>query len=161
MSYDYPMFKALWGIGKEEGAGAMAVRRAVFVEERGMDCEREFDLMDEFAAHLFVSDEAGVPIAAGRMYPEAGRVMLDRIAVMPDFRSLPYDDLVLRVMLYKAQQTELIDIAAAVEPGAEKLYIPFGFRIAGETLLRGEKTALYTVPRQNVIWDSACKHEKQ
>ena len=152
------MFKTVWGLGLQQGGDALKVRRAVFVCEQGYDENAEFDHNDGYAAHVFVSDENDAPIASGRMYPDGDRILMDRIAVMPAFRALPYDELVLRVMLYKAQQSQMREIAAAVYEGGEALYLPFGFKKAGDTTLRGLPAALLTVPRESVIWDSACKH---
>ena len=152
------MFKALWSLGRESD-GAFSVRRAVFVDELGFPDDAEFDALDDYAAHLFVSDEFDVPMAAGRMYPDGERVMIDRIAVMKDFRSLPYDDLVLRTMLYKAQQSAMQYICAAVYPESAGLYTPFGFKETAKTVLRCRDAVLLTVPRNAVIWDSPCKHE--
>lgn len=63
------------------------------------------------------------PIAAGRMYPslEHDAVRIDRLVVAPAFRGKQYDDLLLRVMLYKAQQMPFSAIEASVGEAEREL----------------------------------------
>ncbi|MEG1547523.1 MAG: GNAT family N-acetyltransferase [Clostridia bacterium] len=155
------MFKAIWSLGLNKFEYARAVREAVFVQERGIAEQEEFDWFDGIAAHLYVSDEADTPIAAGRLYPDGELTRLDRIAVMPDFRGLPYDDLVLRTMLYKAQQLGGDVIATQVLADEVAMYLPFGFTQTATKLMRGGEYAELTVMRDCVKWDSACKHDNK
>ncbi len=153
------MFKALWSFGLTDSENARAVREAVFVRERGIPAELEFDWFDGVAAHLFVSDEADTPIAAGRLYPDGLPVRMDRIAVMPEFRSMPYYDLVLRAMLYKAQDIAQAEIIALVPENEAALYAPFGFTLNGKRKNMGKCDYVELAVRpENIIWDSPCKH---
>lgn len=151
------MFMTEWTVGT--GAGftpVRALREAVRVREQGVLPEAEFDALDAFAAHLFVRTDAGEPIGSGRMYPcpERGAVRIDRLVVAPLFRGKLYDDLLLRVMLYKAQQMPFAAIEAAVEEAARPLFASFGFQPAD---VRASGATLLCVPRGSVVWPRACK----
>ena len=152
------MFKSSWIFGSLEAEAPLALRRKVFVEEQGIAESEEFDRFDGYAAHVFVEDEIS-PIAAGRMYPAGDFTYADRICVHPNYRKEPYDELVLRIMLDKAQQLAGKKIAALLTQEEAKLYIPFGFAPEGETIsARNGARKLYTVDRDSIIWDSPCKH---
>ncbi len=149
------MFMTEWTVG--EGAGFAPVRalREEAAAERGA-APAEFDGMDAFAAHLYVCTDGGAPIAAGRMYPcpERDAVRMDRLVVAAPFRGKMYDDLALRVMLYKAQQMPFAAIEALVSPEEQPLFSGFGFAPAGAE--RGGRI-LMRMPREAVVWDSVCK----
>lgn len=152
------MFEGHWQFGLHQGGDALALRRRVFVEEKGIPEAEEFDAFDEYAAHLFLRDmDTGAPIAAGRIYPDGEDTRIGRIAVLPEYRNEPYDEFVLRVLLDKAQtlagQRILIDADAA----EEALCLPFGFRETGEARQsRGAMRKTLFVPADGVIWHSAC-----
>ena len=75
---------------------------------------------------------------------------------VPAFRGKLYDDLLLRVMLYKAQQMPFSAIEASVGEAERELLTGFGFRPAGLPQT-GQDIVLF-VPCSGVIWNSACKH---
>jgi predicted GNAT family N-acyltransferase len=67
--------------GERERDDAFAVRRAVFVEEQGVDEDVEYDDHDATAVHV-VAYDAGDPIGAGRLREVADRVgKIERVAV--------------------------------------------------------------------------------
>lgn len=154
------MFMTEWTIGTGAGfAPVRALREMVRVQEQGVLSEVEFDALDAVAAHLFVHTDAGAPIAVGRMYPcpECDAVRMDRFIVAPAFRGKLYDDLLLRVMLYKAQQMPFATIEAVAQTTELPLFARFGFHDVKEAHAHGG--VLLAVPRNGVIWESACKHE--
>ena len=79
---------------------------------------------------------------------------IDRLVVAPLFRGKLYDDLLLRVMLYKAQQMPFAAIEAAVEEAARPLFASFGFQPAD---VQASGATLLCVPRGSVVWPRACK----
>lgn len=148
------MFKAIWSIGKEDFEPIEALRRQVNVAGQGIDEAMEFDGMDDFAGHVYVCEEDGTPIAAGRMYPTGSAMLIDRIAVMPEYELMPYGELVLRMLLFKAQELPQKTIEILVEKRRFELVERFGFTLKEN---RGEK-GLYACPADKVVWESACKH---
>ncbi|ELY72680.1 GNAT family N-acetyltransferase [Natrinema pallidum] len=79
---------------------AFAVRRAVFVEEQGVDEELEYDDHDETAVH-FVAYDGAEPIGAARLREyEAGVGKVERVAVRKSHR----DDGVGRALMNALEQ---------------------------------------------------------
>ena len=154
------MFSARFGFGIEEGAPALAVRRRVFVEERGVSEREEFDEFDAIAAHLLVWDEEkGQPIACGRMYPAGGDIHIGRIAVLPEYRGQMFDDLVLRAMLNRVDELPGARVLMDADAHEQLLLRPFGFAETGEAAFsRGAERKTMAVDRDKIVWDSPCKH---
>lgn len=76
-------------VGRSESIyeDALDVRKAVFVEEQGVDPEIEVDEHDETAIHLAAYDENGEPVGAGRFRTLDDRTgKVERIAVLADYR---------------------------------------------------------------------------
>ena len=143
------MFAAEWrmGAGAEP---ALALRRGVRVEGEGALEAEEFDALDEYAAHVYVYDpHSGDSIATGRLYPDNGDLVLGKITVSPAYSAPLYGDLVLRMLLFRAQQLPAGRIRAQVRPEQIPMLPPFGFVCDGEEPW---------VRRDDVVWDSPCKH---
>ncbi len=136
------MFKACWSLGREDFAGIEALRNAA-----GMPG----DAMDEYAAHVFVSDEDGTPIAAGRLHPVGEALRIDRIAAAHEFAALPYEELVLRILLYRARELPQEIIEVEPTPGIAALLPRFGFAFAGED------ARLMRCARSGITWFSQCE----
>jgi predicted GNAT family N-acyltransferase len=102
-----------------ERADAFAVRKAVFVEEQGVDPDLEYDEHDEAATH-FVAYGDG-PVGAARLRasdPGVGKV--ERVAVLADHRGEGVG---------RAVMTAVHD--AARERGFGELYLHAQTRVAG------------------------------
>lgn len=146
------MFQSKWEFGLA-AREALALRRAVLVEELGLPEAAAFDRYDEIAAHVYVWDSRG-PIAAGRIFPQGEATGLGAIVSAKDRRQEPFMDLVLRILLDKAQTLKGDPILAALRPGEAGLYLPFGFLKAED---RPDGLAIYSVPKDGVRWHSACQ----
>ncbi|MEF8899767.1 MAG: GNAT family N-acetyltransferase [Halovenus sp.] len=69
-------------------ADAFTVRRAVFIEEQGVDEAEEMDGRDETAVHYVVYDGVGQPVGTARLRPPEGDVAKpERVAVRRASRS--------------------------------------------------------------------------
>ena len=137
------MFKAVWSIGREGFDRIEALRRAAGVSDA---C----DSMDAYAGHVYVCEETGEPIATGRMYPDGDALIIDRIAVMPQYDAMPYAELVLRMLLFKAQELPQRKIRISCEEKRFALVRRFGFAQTGDNA--------FSCRRDDIIWDSDCKH---
>ena len=126
-------------------------KRQVLAEEEGRG-DAAFDRYDEIAAHVFVWDAKG-PIAAGRIYPLGETTGLGPIVCAPEHRQAPFADLVLRILLDKAQTLAGDPILTYLRPGEESLYLPFGFERVREA---EGGLAVYAVGRDRIRWHSAC-----
>ena len=82
---------------KELADKAFAIRRAVFVEEQGVDATLEYDHEEE-AHHylLFLSEK---PVAAARWRETGNGIKLERFAVLPQFRNRGIGEIILKEVL--------------------------------------------------------------
>lgn len=104
--HHYPPVRVTW----EDAADALIqVRHAVFVAEQGVPMAMEIDADDGDAVHLLVRDDAGNPIATGRLLSD-GRI--GRMAVLQPWRGRGIGSAILR---------ELMRIA--VERGQQMLFL--------------------------------------
>lgn len=146
------MFQSKWEFGLA-AREALALRRRVYVEELGIPEAQAFDRYDEIGAHVFVWDEQG-PIAAGRIFPLGTATGIGAIAVAQGRRGEPFGELVLRILLDKAQTLAGDPILARLRPEEVALYAPFGFLPAAEA------PGLYRAPRDGIRWHSVCQAEE-
>ena len=152
------MFEARWSFGKENFSRVRDMRLQCFVNKQGISAKEEFDKFDGISAHLFVEDETGAPIATGRIFPHGEETRIGRIAVAEGYEGKGYGDLVLRMLLYKAEA--LMGAAVATEPRLEdaRLFEPFGFIAQGEPFFkRSAMRVLMRVQRDAILWPSQCK----
>lgn len=151
------MFKTRWSFGRENFESVRALRRACFVDEQGVAPDEEFDAFDGISAHLFVEDESGAPIAAGRIFPDGDITRVGRICVAPPYRDGRYDDLVLRLLLYKAEGLAGNAVVTCPREADAPVYERFGFRREGAPFFgRGSLRVRLRVPRDGIVWHSEC-----
>ncbi|MBS6323174.1 MAG: hypothetical protein KH409_04225 [Clostridium sp.] len=139
------MFKAVWSIGRDGFDRIEALRRAA-----GACPQCISDGKDAYAGHVYVCEETGEPIAAGRMYPDGDALIIDRIAVMPQYDAMPYAELVLRMLLFKAQELPQNNIRINCEEKRFALVRRFGFAQSD--------AHTFTCSRNAIVWDSECRH---
>lgn len=137
------MFKAVWSIGRDGFEKIESLRRAAGISDA---C----DSTDAYAGHVYVYEETGEPIAAGRMYPDGDALIIDRIVVMPQYDAMPYAELVLRMLLFKAQELPQREIRINCEEKRFALVRRFGFIQSG--------AHTFTCSRNAIVWDSECRH---
>jgi len=117
----------------------VSVRRAVFA--RGQD-----NLDGEAQNVLVYLDD--VPAATGRMWWRDGSFWLGDIGVKPEYRGKKLGDLVLRLLLFKAQDHYAREVRLQTPPEAEGFFARLGFRESGrkdqqlEMLLPGDEIEL-------------------
>ena len=83
---------------------AFAIRKAVFVEEQGVDASLEYDHEEE-ARHylLFLGDK---PIATARWRETDKGIKLERFAVLPSFRNRGIGEIILKEVLKDVSSSE-------------------------------------------------------
>ena len=107
----------------------MAIRRAVFIEEQGVDETLEMDGLDDECRHylLWWNDE---PVATVRVREADGASKIERMAVMRGFRQLGIGRSLLAHVL-----SELATCATVVlhaQTAAEAFYARLGFKPEGD-----------------------------
>lgn len=113
------MFQSKWEFGLAAGTPWPCGAGSMW---RSWGCRRPqaFDRYDEIGAHVFVWDEQG-PIAAGRIFPQGTATGIGAIAVAQGRRGEPFGELVLRILLDKAQTLAGDPILARAPAGGDPL----------------------------------------
>ena len=122
---------------------ALAVRQAVF--GRGQD-----DL-DAEAQNVVVYQEE-TPVAAGRLWWRDGSFWLGEVGVLPEHRGRMLGDLVLRLLLFKAQSHFAREVRLLTPAETEGFFARLGFREVGQ---QGERVEML-LPGDEIELDS-CK----
>ena len=76
---------------------AFTIRRAVFVEEQGVDATLEYDHEEE--AHHYLLFLGEKPIATARWRETEKGIKLERFAVLPNFRNRGIGEIILREVI--------------------------------------------------------------
>jgi predicted GNAT family N-acyltransferase len=124
----------LFGAGDERTALAIAVRRAVFMDEQGIPQELEIDehdTVDPGAVHA-VSFVDGEPVATGRFYVNPdGSVQIGRMATLRQWRGQGLGGAVLGALLEEAKRRGFRRARLDAQLPAAGLYRRYGFADAG------------------------------
>jgi len=125
--------------GEDLSAGVAPVREAVF----GTSCRRT----DPEGWNTLVYLD-GRPAASGRIWWEDGAFRLGEIGVLPDLRGRRLGDLVLRLLLFKAQSHAAREVRLCCGGETEGFFSRLGFRAESrsgglvEMLLPGDEISL-------------------
>lgn len=120
------------------GAGdlraAMAIRRAVFVEEQAIPEAEEFDARDAEAEHLIAIDDDGAPIATCRVFADEGDgwARLGRLAVLPQARRRGLASRMIAACEDRARAAGARRMALDAQATAMPLYERSGYTAEGE-----------------------------
>lgn len=118
------------------------------------------DRHDEMAVYALVFDEEDCPAGSGRLYLHEDRFMIGCVGVLPEKRRKGLGDLLLRMLLYRAQELRAPEVYALVRPGEEPFYSRYGFSPVGEE--RDESGVTHTLLRVKAdeIVESGCHGRK-
>ena len=72
---------------QQELEQVFSVRTQVFVHEQNVPEEEEIDHLEDASIHFLVTDEDGKPAGAGRFRVVDAEGKIERICIMPEFRS--------------------------------------------------------------------------
>ena len=113
----------------DDASAVLSVREAVLRAEGlpgGADCH------DKMAVYALVFDETDSPSGSGRLYLHDDRFLIGCVGVLPEKRGKGLGDLILRMLLYRAQELNAPEVYALVRPGGEAFYAQYGFKPSGE-----------------------------
>ena len=119
---------------EEELAGALALRRAVFVEEQGVPEEEELDEHDAEALHLVAVDGATV-VGTCRLLPAGDALKLGRMAVAPAARRRGIAGRLLEEAEAHARAKGIGIIRLSSQLSARPVYERAGYTTYGEQFL--------------------------
>jgi predicted GNAT family N-acyltransferase len=113
---------------KELFEQASSIRRAVFVEEQGVDAALEYEHEEEAHHYLLILGEK--PIATARWRETEKGIKLERFAVLPAFRNRGLGEIILKEVL-----NDVITTGKTIYLHAQVKAVPFyqrnGFVIEG------------------------------
>ncbi len=109
------------------------IRRRVFVEEYGYPEEAACDSYDRMAVYALVLDDDGTPSATGRLYiDDEDRFTIGRVCVLKEARGRYMGDLVMRMLLFRAQELNCAAVAVSARLDAVSFYAKYGLSPVGE-----------------------------
>ena len=151
------MIRGKYLTSSEDVSAALNVRARVCAAEGipgGGDCH------DRMAVYALAFDEDGSPSGSGRLYLDDDRFMIGCVGVLPEKRKKGLGDLVVRMLLYRAQELNAPRVYALVRFGEEAFYAQYGFKPAGEEKDEwGEPCALLTVAADEIV-EGGCHGQK-
>lgn len=153
------MFTTEWKFGMLDFDEVKRIRAVVF---SNVPEEEEFDFFDGIAAHVLVRHE-GIPAATARIYPDGNNTRIDRFAVLSEFSDAGYYELMLRLMLFKAEDLAGMEIIARLSDDDTMVptFIKFGFVPKGDAIVERAGTYYdFYVAKDAVKWFSMCGEHK-
>lgn len=129
MSSDYSVRILSWAEARDM---ACRVRFAVFVNEQHVPPDIELDEWDERSDHALVTDDAGSPIATGRLLPDGH---IGRMAVLQAWRGRGVGAAVLKALLARASERGARRALLNAQTQARGFYARFGFRQVGSEFM--------------------------
>jgi predicted GNAT family N-acyltransferase len=115
-----------WSMLQEDAA---QVRVAVFVREQGIPLELEWDAADEQSLHALIRNDAGDPVATGRLLPDGH---IGRMAVLSNHRRLGLGGQILEALVDAAARKGHPQVMLSAQVHARSFYQRHGFLAQGE-----------------------------
>jgi YbgC/YbaW family acyl-CoA thioester hydrolase len=156
-----PMLEVSVGDWVTMGAGARAVRHAVFVQEQQIPLDLEQDQADASAVHVLVRNRLGLPVATGRLLQAAPGVgQIGRLAVNRVLRGSGLGQVALQALLTAARQRGDHEVWLHAQASAIGFYLQQGFCMRGEPFSEAgiaHQEMVAALTPLNLAQMSACK----
>ena len=124
------MISTKWLKGNDDLIDAHTIRAKVFINEQNVPQEVEMDDKDLGAFHVVVyNDEKAV--ATGRLLINESEFLIGRIAVLKEERKKGFGDLVVKMLVRKAEDKGAKEVLVHAQMSALKFYEKLGFKIVG------------------------------
>ena len=115
------------------GAGASALREAVFVQEQGIGAHMVWDDLDAGAVHAVSFNAMQMPVASGRLLqPELGKGRIGRMAVLRALRGADLGKEVLLALVAASQARGDTEVSLHAQCSAQGFYLKNGFVVRGD-----------------------------
>lgn len=118
-------------VGIENLSICLALRRAVFVDEQGVDPAIDADGLDEQCTQ-FLAWASGVPIATARLRVIDGRAKAERVAVLDDFRGHGVGRVLMDVVEAGARARGFDTVVVHAQRDAVPFYVRLGYAATGD-----------------------------
>lgn len=120
----------------DDTGAVMEIRNRVFVDEQGFSKDGERDRFDDMAIYALAYDLNGHPVGTGRLIIDAeDHFSIGRVCVLREARGLGLGDLIMRMLLYRAQELNAPDVYISSQLHAIPFYARYGFKPYGEETL--------------------------
>ena len=117
-------------------ADAIAIRRAVFVEEQGIDEALEIDEVTSATWHYVLYDDADQAVATARMTPTEQHVLhVQRVATLKAARGNGYARELLQRMAQDAIKQGFTELQLGAQVTAQGLYERLGYQPQGAVFM--------------------------
>lgn len=127
------MIRGKFMTSMEDTSQIFDIRMRVFVEEQGFSTESERDEFDDMAIYALVFDENDRPAGTGRLFiDQDNHFKLSRICVLKDARGQGLGDLVMRMLLYRAQELNAGSVHIVAQLPVVEFYARYGFKPFGD-----------------------------
>jgi predicted GNAT family N-acyltransferase len=117
---------------KELGAGARAVRQAVFIDEQKVPANLEWDDRDEDCVQLLATDAKGNAIGTGRLLKDGA---IGRIAVLAAHRGCGLGRGIMEALIAEARSLGFAETYLTAQTQAKEFYEKLGFAVTGDEFL--------------------------
>lgn len=136
-----------------------AVRETVFAQEQGFDANIDQDDYDQAAGHAYVKNDQGIIVGTARLFQDKQKIWrAGRFAVLKEYRGQGFGDLLLRMILYKAEQLAVTELYVNAQRHVAGFYSKFGFTPhADEYLEEGQPHIPMKVYIDDVNWHTGCQ----
>lgn len=124
--------KITTGSWEQLRAKAQPIRFEVFVDEQKVPAEIELDEMDPHCVHAVAYDDAGQPLATGRLLPDGH---IGRMAVRKAGRGQGVGGAVLQALIAAARARGDAEVILNAQVHAEGFYQRHGFAREGEQFM--------------------------
>jgi predicted GNAT family N-acyltransferase len=118
-------------VGLENLSICLALRRAVFVDEQGVDPALDADGLDEGCVQ-FLAWAGGVPIGTARLREVDGNAKAERVAVLEDFRGHGVGLALMNVVEAGARARKLRTVLVHAQRAAVSFYEHLGYVASGD-----------------------------
>ncbi len=110
------------------------IRNAVFVNEQGIDINKEFDALDEKSTFALLF-ENGKAVATSRVTELDDKIKIGRIAVLKECRGKHFGEVIVNAILKKAFEYNTLKVYVDAQNHAVPFYQKLGFAVCGDELV--------------------------
>lgn len=106
------------------------IRKKVFIDELGMTEDFIKNENDKNALHVIIyeeTDEKNNVVAAGSLYYNVDNCLLDKVAVLKEYRNMKYGDFAVRMLIFKAFQKGYSNIELKCKKSIQRFFETIGF----------------------------------
>ncbi|MDL2206792.1 GNAT family N-acetyltransferase [Eubacteriales bacterium OttesenSCG-928-N13] len=126
------MIRGRFMTSNDDCSAIFALRERVFVRELGFSANNVRDAYDDMAYYALVFDERDVPSGTGRLALIDDRFVLGKMCVLPSVRGQGMGDLLMRMLLLRAQEMNAPAVYIRARLDAVPFYERYGFKLTDE-----------------------------